>query len=68
MYAERQWLAWLLAAACAMPLAANNNIGTTELIEANRKEVDKIYLSTIGKEIDTFPLSQRLPETPLLKS
>lgn len=38
--------------------AANSNIATTELIESNRKAVDKIYLSTIGKEIDTFTVAQ----------
>lgn len=57
-YAEQQWTALLPAAACALPKAANSNIGTTELIEANRTEVDEIYLSTIGKDIDTFTVAQ----------
>lgn len=38
--------------------AANANIGTTELIEANRKLLDEIYLSTISKDIDTFTVAQ----------
>lgn len=57
-YAKQHWTAWLMAAACALPLAANSAIGTTELIEANRKMVDEIYLSTVGKDIDTFTVAQ----------
>src|SRR5690606_7739567 len=37
---------------------ANANIGTTELIEANRKGLDEIYLSTIAKDVDTFTVVQ----------
>lgn len=37
---------------------ANGNIAATELIETNRKMVDEIYLSTVGKEIDTFTVAQ----------
>ncbi|MEO7081350.1 MAG: hypothetical protein ABIY71_07470 [Flavobacteriales bacterium] len=57
-YAERSWAVSPQQVLPAAPLAANSNIGTTELIETNRKEVDKIYLSTIGKEIDTFTVVQ----------
>ncbi len=37
---------------------ANSIIGVTELTETNRKVVDGIYLSTIGKDIDTFTVAQ----------
>ena len=57
-YDRRHRWAWLIAAACALPLTANSAIGTTELIEANRKMLDEIYLSTLGKDIDTFTVAQ----------
>ncbi|MBL7939571.1 MAG: hypothetical protein JNL43_09445 [Flavobacteriales bacterium] len=34
--------------------AANNGVGTTELIETNEKQVKEIYLSTVAKEVDSF--------------
>lgn len=37
---------------------ANSNIAAIELIETNRKMVEEIYLSTVGKEIDTFTVAQ----------
>ncbi len=37
---------------------ANSNIGTTELIETNRKTLDQIYLSTIAKDVDSFTVDQ----------
>ncbi|MBZ0206654.1 MAG: hypothetical protein K8H89_10035 [Flavobacteriales bacterium] len=38
--------------------AANANIGTTELMEANEKQVNEIYLTVIAKEVDTFTVDQ----------
>ncbi|MBK6894670.1 MAG: hypothetical protein IPH00_16465 [Flavobacteriales bacterium] len=38
--------------------AANTNVGTTKLIESNEKQVNEIYLSTVGKEVDTFTVDQ----------
>lgn len=38
--------------------AANSNIAASELIEANRKLVNEIYLGTVGKDIDTFTVAQ----------
>lgn len=37
---------------------ANANIGTTELMEANEKQVNEIYLTVIAKEVDTFSVVQ----------
>jgi len=34
--------------------AANNSVGTTELIETNEKQVKEIYLNTVAKEVDSF--------------
>lgn len=48
----------LLVAVCTLQLTANSNISTTELIEANRKMVDEIYLTTIAKDVDTFTVVQ----------
>ena len=38
--------------------AANTNVGTTKLIETNEKQVNEIYLSTVGKDVDTFTVDQ----------
>ncbi len=38
--------------------AANTNVGTTKLIESNEKQVNEIYLSTVGKDVDTFTVAQ----------
>ncbi len=38
--------------------AANTNVGTTKLIESNEKQVNEIYLSTVGKDVDTFTVDQ----------
>lgn len=38
--------------------AANANVSTTKLIEANEKQVNEIYLSTVGKEVDSFTVDQ----------
>lgn len=38
--------------------AANAGIATTELIEANEKTVNDIYLATIGKDVDEFTTAQ----------
>jgi hypothetical protein len=38
--------------------AANASIPTSELIEANEKSVNDIFLATIGKDVDTFSSTQ----------
>jgi hypothetical protein len=38
--------------------AANANITTSELIEANERAVNDIYLATIAKDVDGFTLAQ----------
>ncbi len=38
--------------------AANAGIATSELIEANEKTVNDIYLATIGKDVDGFSATQ----------
>lgn len=38
--------------------AANTSVATTELMDLNTKQVNEIYLSTIGSEVDTFTLAQ----------
>jgi hypothetical protein len=38
--------------------AANAGIGTTELIESNQKQVNEIYLATVGKDVDTLTTAQ----------
>lgn len=38
--------------------AANAGIATTELIEANEKTVNDIYLATVGKDVDVFTTAQ----------
>ncbi|MDX9750628.1 MAG: hypothetical protein RBT71_06070 [Flavobacteriales bacterium] len=61
----------LLIAAAAMQLAAttkalsadnvkaaNAGIATSELIEANEKTVNDIYLATVGKDVDVFTTAQ----------
>ena len=37
---------------------ANDGIVTTELIEANQKAINNIYLATIGKDVDVFTTEQ----------
>lgn len=37
---------------------ANAAIGTGEIIEANQKQVNEIYLATIGKDVDEFTTEQ----------
>lgn len=38
--------------------AANANVATTEWMDLNTKQVNEIYLSTIGSEVDTFTTAQ----------
>lgn len=38
--------------------AANSGIATSELIEMNEKQVNEIYLATIGKDVDDFTSTQ----------
>ncbi|MCC6839593.1 MAG: hypothetical protein IT230_05480 [Flavobacteriales bacterium] len=38
--------------------SANDGIGTTELIEANQKAVNKLYLAVIAKEVEGFTTDQ----------
>ena len=38
--------------------AANTGVATNELIEANEKTVNDIYLSTVGKDVDVFTATQ----------
>ncbi len=37
---------------------ANANITTSELIEANEKNVNEVYLATVGKDVDSFTTTQ----------
>ncbi|HRQ86463.1 MAG TPA: hypothetical protein PLV70_15260, partial [Flavobacteriales bacterium] len=38
--------------------AANTSVATAELMDLNTKQVNEIYLSTIGSEVDTFTTAQ----------
>ncbi|MBK9176132.1 MAG: right-handed parallel beta-helix repeat-containing protein [Flavobacteriales bacterium] len=59
------WNATVLQAASALKISAadgvqasNGAVYTSELIEENQKEVNEIYLATVGKDVDTFTSGQ----------